>query len=199
MRSWLIAAFLAASPTPPASHPLSVRSTRLWISGTSNLHDWSCEAPDTQPRIEVEPAGSGPGLLPSAVDVTVPVATIRCGSDTMDGKLREALGAKSHPTIEFVLTSAQALGAGGEKVLARGRLRIGGVTRTIGFVAHLSRQGDDVEVKGDVPVEMPDYQVTPPTALFGALKTGKQVVVHFSLRFTAPAPLHASSAPHPPR
>lgn len=184
MFSLLIAGLLAAAPAP--SQTLVVRSTHLWISGTSNLHDWTCEAPAVHPRIQVEAQGSGPGLLPSAVDLTVPVAAIRCGNDTMDGKLRDALKAAAHPSIEFALTSAQAVSSQGDKVLARGRLTIAGVTRRIGFVAHLTRHGEEVQVQGDVPVEMPDYQVTPPTALFGTLKTGKQVVVHFALSFASP-------------
>jgi hypothetical protein len=164
-----------------AAQPVTVRSTQVRISGTSNLHDWSCQAGTVEPKIQVQPASAGPGLLPTAVTITVRVDSIRCGNDTMDGKLRDALKAAEHPTIHFVLASAQAVDPTGTKLLARGRLTIAGVSRDLAFVARLRRDGGEVEVSGDVPVEMGDYGVSPPTALLGMLVTGRQVVVHFTV------------------
>jgi len=188
----LLLALLAASPTPQR---LSLLSAKMSISGTSNLHDWSCDVPQPQPKIDVQPADTPTGLLPSAVALEVPVGAITCGNGTMEGKLRDALDVKHHPNIEFTLASARSLNRG-DKVLARGHLKIAAVGRDIAFVARIQQAGTRVEVAGDVPVQMSDYQVTPPTALMGMLTTGNQVVVHFTLVFDAPKSPGRPAEPH---
>ena len=169
-----------------AALPLSAHAgTRLWITGTSNLHDWKCEAQTVNTRLEVE--GKLPtGLLPRAVDVTIPVEALRCGESKMDEKLQEALKMKAHPEIHFLLASAKAL-PDGKRVLVEGRLTIAGVERKVALIATLAPSEAGVTVTASLPVEMTDYGVEPPTALFGMLKTGDQVVVHFSL-VLAPGP-----------
>lgn len=172
----LTLSLLSAAPSP-----LTARSTRLWVSGTSNLHDWSCEAQAVKSRVELTQVDHG--LLPSAVDVAIAVKALHCGNSKMDEKLEEALKAGAHPEIDFVLVRAKALDLAGKRVLAEGQLTIAGVTRKVAFLAEAAPGEDTLTVTGKVPVEMSDYGVDPPTAILGALKTGNQVVVHFELVF----------------
>ena len=174
--AWLLLLPLfAASPSP-----LTARSTQLWVSGTSNVHDWKCDAQSVKTRIEVTDFDSG--VLPSAVEVSIPVGALHCGKSQMDEKLEDALKAKDHPEIDFVLNYARAVN-GVKRLLVEGRLTIAGVTRKVAFLADAASSAGALTVTGRVPVEMSDYGVDPPTALLGMLKTGNQVVVHFALEF----------------
>lgn len=170
-----------------AAQPAALQPTRaaLWITGTSNVHDWRCDAAaarlETRFVVRADPAG----LLPTAVEVTVPVAALGCGNSTMDQKLRDALKMTAHPNIHFTLASAQP--AGDARVLAKGRLSIAGVERAVALLVSLE-PGQVLTVRGTLPVQMKDFGLTPPTALLGMLETGDQVVVHFELSFPPPSP-----------
>jgi polyisoprenoid-binding protein YceI len=186
----LLAAAATATAAPPSTpapavHTVTLHATKVWITGTSNLHDWSCNVRNPNPQIDVQKASVPPGVLPTGVKLVIPVQTLACGNDTMDGKLREALDAEHDPDITFTLTTAKPLGSG-DKVLARGRLHIKATGRDVAFVAHVTVSGGSVQVNADVPVQMSEYGVTPPKALLGMLETGDQVVVHFNLTFDAP-------------
>src|SRR5437763_1510004 len=88
------------------SAPVSPSHTQLWITGTSNLHDWRCDARAEQLRTRID-LDTTAGLPPHAVHIVVPVRALACGNDTMDGKLRDALKEKAAPEISFELDSAR--------------------------------------------------------------------------------------------
>jgi hypothetical protein len=49
--------------------------------------------------------------------------------------------------------------------------------------AAVAERGSDGRLRftGSYPIDMPEYGITPPTAMFGSLRTGRRVVVHFEL------------------
>lgn len=174
-------AILAA---PPA--PIRPSKAALWVTGTSNLHDWRCDAAAAQLQTRFEASGDAlAGLLPSAAEVTVQVKALGCGNDTMDQKLKDALKMRAHPEIRFRLASVREVN-GGTRLLAQGLLSIAGVERRVSLLVTIDRDAQAQTVRGSFPVQMTEFGVKPPTALLGTLKTGNQVVVHFELSFPLP-------------
>lgn len=169
-------------PAPPTRYVIESPSS-LWVTGTSSLHDWRCDAGQLVGWIE----GSGEGSLSAitASQIRVPVSGLECKNGTMNGKMRDALRADAHGTISFTLTAAEL--ASGNRVRATGRLTIAGETRSVTTTvqAQITANGK-LRVAGELPVTMSGYGVKPPTAMMGALKTGDDVVVHFEL-LAAPA------------
>lgn len=183
----VIAAPLALSP-----------ESRLWLEGTSSLHDWSCKAEALQVVLDAEaPELTDPGAAAQGVrglTLTVPVARLACGESVMDEKLRDALKVAANPDIRFTLARLTPLpktSAGAARVLATGDLTIAGRTRTISTVVTLTRDGEGWRASVAVAISMAAYGVAPPTAFLGLLKTGDVVTVRVDARVVLAA-THAS-------
>ncbi|WP_412068612.1 YceI family protein [Rubrivirga sp. IMCC43871] len=154
-------------------------ASRVWVTGTSTVHDWSCDADVTATLDATTASGALTGL--SALTVSTPVAQMDCDNGTMNGKLRDALG--SSP-VRFVLTTARVGTPNNGRFLveADGRLTIHGTTRTQRVRAQgRVLSGGRFQFTGEVPVTMSQFGVDPPRALAGTLRTGDAVTVHFDV------------------
>jgi len=160
--------------------------SKLWIEGTSNVHDWKCEASTPDVAIELDGGLAAPAdKILKKVTVTVPVKGIKCGHGKMDENVQKALKADKISDIVYTLTSIEAL-AGETKdaftLRAAGTLSIAGAENSITLEIAATRQADGtIKATGTVPVKMTAYQVKPPTAMLGAIRCGDEVKVKFDL------------------
>jgi polyisoprenoid-binding protein YceI len=154
-------------------------SSKIWVEGTSTIHDWECQVEQFAGSVSAEPADASFAEL-TATSLAVPVQGIDCDNGTMNSKLRDALG--SAP-VRYDLQSADIgdLGADGWFTInTTGRLTIAGETNTVQMaVKGKALDGNSFRVTGQHALQMTDYGVDPPTAMFGTLKTGDEVTVHF--------------------
>ncbi|HCX75920.1 MAG TPA: hypothetical protein DHU93_11575, partial [Algoriphagus sp.] len=81
----------------------------------------------------------------------------------------KALRAKQHPNIHFELTRAQ---VDDLTIFAGGRLTIAGTTRPVEFKVDYRVSGKNIRFKGSLPVTFSQFNMDPPTAVFGTIKTG---------------------------
>jgi polyisoprenoid-binding protein YceI len=183
-----IALITAASMTANAQGTRASIGTgsKLWIEGTSNVHDWKCDATDIESAIDLDGGLAAPAdRMVKKVSVTVPVKGIKCGHGKMDENVQKALKADKIANITYTLTSIEAI-AGETKddftLRAAGTLSIAGAENAITMDLAATRQADGtIKATGTVPVKMTAYQVKPPTAMFGAIKCGDDVKVKFDL------------------
>ncbi|PAP75932.1 YceI family protein [Rubrivirga marina] len=154
--------------------------SRVWVEGTSTVHDWECEAEQVSAALDAAVSGTAITGI-SGLTVTTPVAGLECGNGTMNGKLRDALG--SAP-IRFALTNARVGQPNNGRFLveATGQLTIHGTTRTQTVRANgRVLSGGRFQFTGEVPVTMSQFGVDPPRAMAGALRTGDRVTVKFDV------------------
>lgn len=162
-------------------------TSKIWVTGTSSVHDWHCAVKESTGFLTAS-LNSGIDAI-SAAEVHLPVSAIDCDSRKMDGKVRDALNDDDKtPDISFVLGSATiATNSDSLTVTVTGDLTIAASTRSVTFdVTGKAAAGNTMTFAGSVPVLMSDHGVDPPTAMFGALKTGDEVVVHFEVVTTLP-------------
>jgi len=178
--------------------------SRLWIEGTSNLHEWSCKADTLDAAIDVDAAAVAQlaTAVPQAlkhVQVKVPVRALKCGHGAMDNNLYKALNADASPNVSYILATFDAApGATKDSFTLHtsGTLEIAGKQNPITLDVTADRLPDGgVTAAGVVPIKMTDYGIKPPTALFGRLKTGDEVTVHFELTLSAKALAVAAGQP----
>ena len=189
----LVASMAGAQET--AKVPVSPDS-KIWIDGTSNLHDWSCKATQLDATVELDAsaaarvAAAAPKAL-KRVEVKIPVRSLKCNHGGMDGNVYKALKADDDPEISYIMASFDAApseGADSFVVHAAGTLTIAGKENKIDMDVTATRLPDGtVKATGMVPVKMTDYGIKPPTAIFGRLKTGDEVKVNFELNVGAKA------------
>ena len=99
----------------------------------------------------------------------------------MNNNTYKALKADSNPEITFALsTQLKSIPAAGRSVSAKVNLTIAGVTKAIDMAVTASGQPHgNITFEGVKTIKMTDYGIKPPVALFGTLKTGDDITIHF--------------------
>src|SRR5688572_10795781 len=72
------------------------KGSRLWIEGTSTVRSFSCTANKVDVNVVAEPGAPNPDLVQSA-SLVVPVASLDCRNQTMNGHMQKALKAAANP------------------------------------------------------------------------------------------------------
>ncbi|MFI5227550.1 MAG: YceI family protein [Gemmatimonadales bacterium] len=192
----LIALTATAAAAQETARVAVAPDSKLWIDGTSNLHDWSCKADKIEATVDLDKAeaaqlDAAPPKALKRVEVKVAVKALKCGHVAMDNNLYKALNADATPDVTYILATFEAApGATPDTFTLKtvGSLNIAGKENQLAMDVVATRMPDGTVVaKGTVPIKMTDYGIKPPTALFGRLKTGDEVRVNFELSIGAKA------------
>lgn len=156
------------------------------IQGTSSLHDWECAVEDFSAKSRIiTNAASGEPLV-EQFTFSAEVESIECGKRAMNKKTYGALKEKDHPSISFSVTEAipaSEIHDGKPFGLeVTGDLTIAGVTQSVSFPATGQLLDNDrYQFDGSCELNMNDYNIDPPSAMFGSIRTGEDVKVSFSI------------------
>ncbi len=164
-----------------------VKSHQVTIEGTSNLQSWAAEAEKVNGEFTIRLED---GKLSSIENATIRVvATSIKGSEgrRMNNKIYESLDTDRHPEITFLLRDVLSLAEnpGTARISSRGVLTIAGVSRSVELntVGRVLPNGD-LEFAGSQTIDMTDHSISPPTAMFGALRTGSVVELTYRVVLT---------------
>ncbi len=172
-------------------YQLNPEST-MSITGTSTIHDWTSKVDTLEADMifnkMVENKNiTASGKLIESLQLRVPVKSIISPhGQVMDNKTYEALRSDDYPKILFVLkddkiTAVTDPAANKFTINISGNLTIAGNTRDV--TLELSGQklpGNSFHFDGDYSLKMSDYNITPPTAMFGQIVTGDKVTLAFN-------------------
>jgi polyisoprenoid-binding protein YceI len=150
------------------------------VSGTSSLHDWdmvgSTGSGEAQFTLDSNILTSIQSLV-----VNMPAETIKSGKSGMDKNAYKALKTDKNKNIKFVLKSAKADSA--NQWTFTGDFTIAGVTKTVSFKVKSQVITGVVAFEGSYAFKLTDYNIAPPTALMGTVKTGDDVTITFKTQF----------------
>jgi hypothetical protein len=177
------------------SKRLTVRpDSRLWLEGSSNVRDWRCDAATLDASIDVDDAAQQGGAISAAhvrrVQVRVPTHALTCGRSQMDHIMYKALHVDDAPDCRQIVGRFDVVSASADanSLVMQGTLRIAGRERVVRVPVVFEEQRDgSVRAQGALPILMTDYGISPPTALFGVLRTENRIVVKFDLLVDKPA------------
>jgi len=155
------------------------------IHGTSNLHAWDEKVGGVTGTSVVNWNNDGTFDL-NSMKIKMEVNSIKSDmGGIMDANTYKALKASAYPDIIFTLGApVKSISSKvPEKIItAQGNLTIAGVTRFVEMKVKLYIQGQGkLAFEGSKSISMPDYGVEPPVALFGTLKTGKDITINFKI------------------
>lgn len=161
-----------------------VKSHSLTIEGTSNLHDWTADVEDVKGTFNIKVEN---GKIVDVPNLAIKVdATSLKGSrgNIMNSKINEALNSKKHPEITFRMNRVNSIteNPGSYRLSTSGILNVSGVNRnvTLNAVGRIL-PGGDIEFSGTTKLKMSDFNVSPPTAMFGALTTGDEITLNYKV------------------
>ena len=168
----------------------------LELNGDSSLHRYSAKAYGMEMGFGIDAARVAPtaqsldlealirGQFITTFQVTVSVDKLTSGERGLDTNMRKALKASQYKEIRFRMDSydvlAPSVGGGALTVVLHGRLSLAGVERRIDVDAAGARVRDGIRFTGSKDLLMTDYQIKPPTVMFGTIKTANLVTVKFN-------------------
>ena len=158
-------------------------TARISISGTSTLHEWTMtsEKGTYDAVFEINAQGD-PQQLTSLV-VSVPAESLKSGKSGMDKNAYSALKTDKNKQVTFQLTSAK---IDGKSIRCQGTLTIAGTTKQIDIEATYTILADgSIQCKGSKKLAMRDYNVEPPSFMFGSVTTGNEITVSFDVILAA--------------
>jgi polyisoprenoid-binding protein YceI len=176
MKNTIILFFIALATM---TYGQQVSNAKVFIDGTSNLHDWTTEATSPVVRGSFDLDATGVQKI-DGLTVTFQVKNIKSTKgSTMDGNTHKALKEDKHPQITFKATDYK---FDGQNITAMGTLEIAGKRNPVTIKAKAVKNSKGgFTVSGQHPLKMTDYGITPPKALMGTMKTGNDITIRFSL------------------
>ncbi|GAB4231251.1 MAG: hypothetical protein Tsb0034_03460 [Ekhidna sp.] len=152
---------------------LNTEKSTLMITGTSSLHDW---------EMVVNTFDATGNISASSVEnlkVTVVAKSMKSGKAIMDNKAYDAVKAEEYEHIMFKAPSLKIVNG---KIQGLGTVSLAGKSKSVDFSAQiLSNSAGEMHLKGQLPLKMSDFDIEPPTAMFGTLKTGDEVVINYEI------------------
>lgn len=150
----------------------------VFIDGASNKSDWTAEASEMSGTFELSD-----GQVTSAEFAVEAKSITGAAGVIMNRLITKALKSGAHPQITYLMTEVTGTEAvdGGTRLSTTGKLTIAGVEQEISMDVMVSQTEGGIRFAGEHPVSMPDYQMKPPTAMFGALHVAKDVLIRFDV------------------
>ncbi len=167
-----------------------IEETVMTITGSSTLHDWTSEVNTVTGSVEVggkmlKKGKAKKGDEISSVHIVAPVISIISPRGaTMDKKTYNALKHEEHPEITFELNDNKVSSVVGDTLMisASGNLTIAGKTKAVDFqVKGKIISSDKMSFSGSYKLNMVEYDVEPPSAMFGQIVTGEEIEIKFVL------------------
>jgi hypothetical protein len=211
MRPLLLALLLAASiaEAGPVTRLTAGAASVVVLDGSSNVTDWRCRGTsvDALMRVATSPEHlnevidrvedgnigvwmanpeAGRFSLPE-LRLIIPVASFRCGNRVMESDMRRALKGERNPNVEFTFRVLRGgvehdIDSGAYRADVTGDLTLAGVTRAIDVKVSAHRLSRTTfRIRAAMPLRMTDFSVTPPSALFGAVRARNELTVSFDL------------------
>jgi len=155
--------------------------SNVMIFGSSSLHDWESEVEQVSGKGTFTVNGPDVKELKD-LNVVFVVKSIESGKSKMNNLTYEALKAGEHPNIIFKVTEVTAIN--NNTIRAKGLLTIAGKTNPVEVNGSAKVSGNAVTISGEQKLNMTDYDVEPPTAMFGTIKVEEEVTIKYNLVLT---------------
>src|SRR6266511_1948384 len=178
----------ASAPTPKSSDGTALTADKIWVTGTSNIRNFTCRAKQVNISTEAAPEDFDrtkrdglPAVRSGAF--AVPVTSLDCGIGLQNAHLFDALAAKTHPTISFTLADYSVeRGDPASNVRMQGLLRIAGTERLVVIHGSVFRNdAGELILSGNREIDVRDFGVKPPRRVLGLLRVRHEVTVHFEV------------------
>jgi polyisoprenoid-binding protein YceI len=156
------------------------------LKGTSTLHDWEMNTQLVNGDALFNFAPSGKNQSPTLPFLNFSLAVLNLKSDNkgLDNNAYKALKTDEFKLIYYKLLSTTITAVSDSKYLlhTKGNLTIAGVTKPIEMEVNCQVNKDgSITCTGSYSLNMIEYNITPPSFMMGAMKTGDNVSLAFSI------------------
>ena len=162
------------------------------IDGTSNIRDWDARAKTINTTVvmnefDMSALSSLTADHFETLELSIPVEDIEAESGKLTSNIHKYLHEKDHPNITFNLSTIDSISVDGNTatINATGIVNAGGVDRETSMTVEAMFENGSVTFSGTQPLLMTDFNIDPPTALFGTIRARDEIDIVYSLTFSA--------------
>jgi hypothetical protein len=184
MRNLMIIMMLFFAPMVYAQQlTVNETNTKLSIDGTSTVHDWTIEAEKFDGKADLTIENNALQGI-NSLSFNVQVKSLKSGKSAMDDNTYEALKEEDHPIIKYEFRSMDNVEVSGNTTTmdTKGLLTIGGTSKIVNMKVKADATSGIV-FSGDITFKMSVFEIDPPTAVFGTIKTGDEVTIKFNTQY----------------
>lgn len=180
---WSFIFFVSLGFYTQAQEKFNFTKHQITVEGTSNIHDWEMDVEKINGEVNLNQQAEQFDFI--SISLQIPVKSMKSGKGKMDRNTYEALKETKHEFIEFTSTEILEIENKGNTtflVNVKGKLSIAGKTQTVIIPLEVNTATSSLTAQHEL--NMNDYGVDPPTAVFGTIKTGESVKINFKLNYS---------------
>lgn len=165
-------------------------SSKLTIKGKSNVNEFACRSGNSftgSPYRFAYSADSSETVFKNA-ELSLEIQKFDCGKKGINKDFRKTLKAESFPEIRLQLNHIYSVG---DSVKASMDVELAGISRRYLVTLHIgtgtaSKPGEIITARGSKVLKMSDFNLDPPSPMFGLIKLKDELEVFFDLSFRVP-------------
>lgn len=150
------------------------------VFGTSTLHDWEMKSVSGTGVANLTVTDSKVTDI-NSLTVSLLTESIKSGKNAMDKIAYETLKSGKNKTIKYVLKSAEKVNETTWNLT--GTYTIAGASKELKTQIKATVVNGVVSIQGANKITFDEFGMTAPTALFGTIKTGKELTIKFNINF----------------
>ena len=169
-----------------------IENSEIVILGTSNVTDYSCKLFDLSNNscIKISSTIYGKKIKLENAIITLDANGFNCDNELITRDFYKAIKGDEFPKImvqfhEFTLVNEVADSPTQENVPYQLSINLAGETNNYSSkLKSLEVTQDQLTISGRVDLLMTDFNIVPPSALFGTIKTSNEISIDFLITFT---------------
>lgn len=161
-------------------------ATELAIDGTSTLHGWTATAGDVSGVPDAISVDEGSVHVDPFSIVTQVMSLDGGRGPAMNGKIQKALKSETNPEVTFSIEEAlfiQMSDIPEDGFPVKGKLNIAGISQDVELLTTITQEENGLSITGKRDMKMSDFEIEPPSAMFGQIKTNDDITIRFTLSY----------------
>jgi len=159
---------------------------KISIAGTSTLHAWKMNTKTLTgvAQFSLTPGHQNQITSVQSLSMSLEVLTLKSSSKALDKNAYKALKTEQFRNITYTLTAATVFPENNNryKIATTGNLKIAGVSNEVYMDVFCTVNRDaSITCSGKDALKMTDYNVKPPSFMMGAMKTGDELILDFTV------------------
>lgn len=160
------------------TYTVAAAKSTFEVAGTSTVHDWTMRSTEGTGIANLTVKDSKLTAI-NSLNITLLAESLKSSKTSMDQVAYEALDTETHKTIEYVLKSAEKINE--SNWILTGTYTIAGVSKEYKTQVKITAENGTFILQGSNQVTFGDFEMTPPKAALGVVKTGKDLTVIFNI------------------
>lgn len=163
----------------------------MMIDGTSNVRDWDAQVNMINATFVLSEFDMSnlSALTPDhfeTLELSMPVKDIESDSGRLTNNMQKYLKGDDYPIITFNLSNIDSVTVDGNSatIVANGVINAAGVDHETTMNVDATFENGNVTFSGTQQLKMTDFNIDPPTAVFGTIRARDEIDIIYSLTFS---------------